>query len=87
MIWYKAMLTIETLTIWALMRKHGYFKGLTANPKSIMRKVETYRDSSQQPVEIEEKKTPPNTSGGVFYLVIVSAFLRLHFQQVNPCPR
>ncbi len=38
MIWYKIMLTLETMTIWLLLRKHGYFDGLTLNPKSIKRR-------------------------------------------------
>ncbi len=40
MIWYKIMLTLETMTIWLLLRKHGYFDGLTLNPKSIKRRVD-----------------------------------------------
>lgn len=48
MIWYKAMLTLETMTIWMLMRKHGYFEGLTLNPKSIKRVADLNRKSPEK---------------------------------------
>jgi hypothetical protein len=41
------MLTLETVTIWLLLRKHGYFEGLTINPKSIKRKVERDEDLAE----------------------------------------
>jgi hypothetical protein len=47
MIWYKLMLTLETMTIWLLMRRLGYFEGLTINPKSIKQKVERNRNMKE----------------------------------------
>jgi hypothetical protein len=36
---YKVIFTIQTISIWLLLRKHGYFEGLSLRPSSIKAKI------------------------------------------------